>query len=70
MDMKFCVLDDEKQCDNCGECLVCDLDPSKTCDNCMKCVDDGGEDGYKKMNVGRIVLEGKDYDDWLNNDNR
>ena len=68
MDVKLCVLDDNRQCDSCGECLMCDLDPAKTCDNCMKCVEDGGDDGYKKMNVGKIVLEGEEYDAWLNED--
>ena len=35
----MCVLDDEKICDDCGECDVCDLDPLKMCDNCGKCLD-------------------------------
>lgn len=35
----MCVLDEEKECDNCMECEVCDLDPSKICDNCGKCLD-------------------------------
>ncbi len=34
-----CVLDDEKQCDGCGECEICDLDENKICDNCGKCLD-------------------------------
>lgn len=35
----FCVLDDNKICDGCGECEICDLDPNKICDNCGKCLD-------------------------------
>ena len=29
MDKKMCVLDEEVECDNCGECLRCDLDPNR-----------------------------------------
>ncbi len=35
---KQCVLDENKQCVECGECDRCDLDPKKMCDNCGKCV--------------------------------
>ena len=35
---KYCVLQDGKICDECGQCNMCDLDPNKICDNCMKCV--------------------------------
>ena len=34
-----CVLDENKECDNCMECETCDLDPSKICDNCGKCLE-------------------------------
>ena len=39
MEKQMCVLDDEKECDNCMECEVCDLDPSKACDNCGQCLE-------------------------------
>lgn len=39
MEKIMCVLDEEKECDNCMECEVCDMDPSKICDNCGKCLD-------------------------------
>lgn len=39
MEVKMCVLEDDKECDGCMECEVCDLDPSKACDNCGKCLD-------------------------------
>ena len=29
---KRCILDEEKFCVDCGECLMCDLDPAKRCD--------------------------------------
>lgn len=35
---KLCLLNEEKLCDDCGECERCDLDPEKMCDNCMRCV--------------------------------
>ncbi len=37
--MQRCVLDENKECDNCLECEICDLDPNKICDNCGKCLD-------------------------------
>lgn len=45
-DPKVCVLDDNKICDDCGECNRCDLDPEKICDNCCRCIameDEGKE---------------------------
>lgn len=33
-----CVLDENKICNDCGECDVCDLTPDKKCDNCGKCI--------------------------------
>ena len=35
---KKCILDNNKNCDNCGDCEVCDLDSKKICDNCGKCL--------------------------------
>ena len=35
---KKCLLDEDKICDDCGECDRCDLDPNKICDNCCKCL--------------------------------
>lgn len=45
-DIRMCVLDDKKVCDDCGECNRCDLDPNKICDNCCRCIameDEGNE---------------------------
>lgn len=36
--MKKCVLDESKECVQCGECDKCDLDPNKVCDNCGRCI--------------------------------
>lgn len=38
--MKKCELDEQKECNNCGQCEYCDLDPHKICDNCCKCLGD------------------------------
>jgi hypothetical protein len=46
---KFCVLDEEKLCVDCGKCLICDLDPEKRCDNCMRCV--------QKSNADYLAIE-------------
>lgn len=34
----ICLLDDDKFCNECGECTRCDLNPEKLCDNCMACL--------------------------------
>lgn len=54
---KKCILDDEKICDECGECDFCDLNPFKRCDNCGKCIDDGEE--YRELKIDDIVINGK-----------
>lgn len=46
---KRCILDEERTCVECGECLRCDLDPNKYCDNCMRCV--------KKSNADYLAIE-------------
>ena len=33
-----CILDENKICNDCGECDKCDLDSNKVCDNCGKCI--------------------------------
>ena len=53
---KYCVLDETKLCDDCGECNVCDLDPNKICDNCMKCLDTGAE--YRAIEIDEIIDDG------------
>ena len=58
MATKYCVLDENKICDNCGECNVCDLDPNKICDNCMKCVRTGAD--YNAIEIDEIIDSGID----------
>lgn len=54
---KKCILDDERICDECGECDFCDLNPFKRCDNCGKCIDDGEE--YRELKIDDLVINGK-----------
>lgn len=49
---KKCVLDQRKNCTDCGECNFCDLNPFKICDNCGKCIEE--KDDYKKILIDKI----------------
>ncbi len=53
-DKRFCELDENKICDNCGECDRCDLDPRKICDNCGKCIETDKE--YNELLIDDILL--------------
>lgn len=48
---KYCILDPEKLCIDCGECDRCDLDKDKICDNCGKCL---GLDAESRA----VIIEG------------
>lgn len=37
---KYCILNSNKSCNDCGECDICDLDKNKKCNNCGKCLQD------------------------------
>lgn len=50
----ICVLDENKICDDCGECDLCDLNPKKICDNCGKCIEI--KDSYAKIKIDEIKL--------------
>ncbi|MBQ9833299.1 MAG: hypothetical protein IJO48_06170 [Clostridia bacterium] len=66
--MKYCILNDSKYCDDCGECNVCDLDPKKICDNCCKCIDNGDKE-YNEINVTEYLNRtNKDSDATLSDD--
>lgn len=56
MPVKYCVLDENKVCDDCGECSVCDLDPNKICDNCMQCLRTGAD--YRAIEIDEIIEDG------------
>ena len=50
-----CVLDESRECIECGECDRCDLDPTKICDNCMRCLKTDGED-YLAVEIDDIIM--------------
>lgn len=56
----MCVLEDNKKCNNCGECDRCDLDPSKICDNCGACISEynTNEKGFVEIPIDKIDMTG------------
>lgn len=54
MSAKKCVLDENKFCDDCGECDYCDLNPFKICDNCGKCI--GLNEEYRELKIDEIQV--------------
>ena len=55
---KYCVLEEGKLCDGCGQCRMCDLDPEKVCDNCMRCLKSGAD--YAQIAIDAVILEEED----------
>ncbi len=52
--VKYCVLDGDRLCADCGDCLVCDIDSKKRCDNCMQCVKKSGAD-YLSIEIDEVI---------------
>lgn len=50
---KRCLLDNAKECNDCGECEICDLDQNKLCNNCCRCL---GDADYNAIEVTEIIL--------------
>jgi hypothetical protein len=50
---KLCLLDNAKECMDCGECEICDLDQNKICDNCCRCL---GDADYNAIEVTEIIV--------------
>jgi len=63
---KYCVLDETKVCNDCGECNMCDLDPNKICDNCMQCIKTGAD--YNAIEIDEIIDDGEAEYDQLRQD--
>ena len=57
--MKVCLLDEQRQCVECGECLRCDLNEQKLCDNCMKCVNSGAD--YLAIEIDDVITGEEDF---------
>ena len=68
MSQRRCVLEPDRFCTRCGACDQCDLDPQKICDNCMKCMETPDKKGYRSIRVGKVVLDGPSYEQWLGQD--
>ena len=51
---KICIFNEEKLCDECGDCTRCDLDSSKICNNCGKCLQMEGYD-LKAIKIDDII---------------
>ena len=65
--VKYCVLNEDKICDECGDCQRCDLDPDKICDNCMKCINSGAD--YSAIEIEAVQApKDIDLDDILQDD--
>ncbi|MCY6958233.1 hypothetical protein [Clostridium brassicae] len=54
--LKYCILQLNKPCTNCGDCNKCDLNSSKICNNCGKCLQMEGYDS-KAIGIDEIVEE-------------
>ena len=50
---KYCILDSNKLCNDCGECDVCDLDRNKKCNNCNKCLQ--GNFDMRGIKIDKII---------------
>ena len=62
MEARMCVLEDDKICNNCGQCNMCDLDPTKVCDNCMKCVKSDAD--FNAIEIDEIIDDGTGADEF------
>lgn len=58
MNRTRCVLDDNKECDNCMECEICDLDSNKICNNCGKCLD---IKDFASIKIDAIITNSENY---------
>ncbi len=58
---KYCVLDEDRLCVDCGDCLVCDLNPEKRCDNCMQCVKKSDAD-YLSIEIDEVIAGASEDD--------
>lgn len=74
MRKEYCIFDDTKKCNDCGQCDICDLNSNKKCNNCGKCLEMEGID-TKAIKIASVIedendgviLQSLDYSD-INND--
>lgn len=58
---KSCLLDPQKECDDCGDCNRCELDPAKICDNCFRCLETGDKE-YAEILISDILTDKQSVD--------
>lgn len=59
MRKEYCIFNDAKKCDDCGQCDICDLNSNKKCNNCGKCLEMEGID-TKAVKIASVI---EDEDD-------
>ncbi len=57
--MKYCIFDEKKVCNDCGECNVCEYNRDKICDNCGKCLEIEGYD-VKAVKIDEVFEKNKE----------
>ncbi|ADK15162.1 MULTISPECIES: hypothetical protein [Clostridium] len=67
MNREYCIFDEKKSCNNCGECEVCDLDSNKKCDNCGKCLEMEGYD-MKAIKIDQIIDDKEEVKEYQEED--
>lgn len=50
-----CVIDEDKICNSCQDCMICDLNANKICDNCCQCLENNPKD-FETIVIDDIVI--------------
>lgn len=59
MRKEYCIFEEAKKCNDCGQCDICDLNSSKKCNNCGKCLEMEGID-TKAVKIASVIEDEKD----------
>lgn len=54
MRKEYCIFEEIKKCNNCGQCDICDLNSNKKCNNCGKCLEMEGID-TKAIKIASVI---------------
>lgn len=57
--MKYCIFNENKVCNDCGDCDVCEFNKDKICNNCGKCLEVEGYD-VKAIKIDEVFEKGND----------
>jgi len=63
--MKYCIFDEKKVCNDCGECNICEYNRDKICDNCGKCLEIEGYD-VKAVKIDEVFEKTKEEEIKIN----